>query len=127
MDKLAQKTKKAKVLSVKMHYTTKRLDDLESEKTVFRSYILEINQYLQRLLETHDSMLTILVQQHLSEKRKLVLALLNQLEGVLGSDALPKKGENWLIKKRFRRNNLNQKRCQKIIKIKNRRLTRRVM
>lgn len=35
MDKLAQKTKKANVLSVKLHYKTKRLDDLESDKTIF--------------------------------------------------------------------------------------------
>lgn len=61
MDKLAQKTKKANVLSVKLHYKTKRLDDLELDKTIFQSCISDINQYLQRLMETCDSLLTILV------------------------------------------------------------------
>lgn len=37
MDKLAQKIEKAKVVSVKLNYTKKRLDDFESEKTVIKS------------------------------------------------------------------------------------------
>lgn len=61
MDKLSQKTEKAKVLSVKLNYTTKILDDLEFDKTIFQSCISDISQYLHRLMETSDSLLTILV------------------------------------------------------------------
>lgn len=39
MDKLAQKIGKAKVVSVKLNYTKKRLDDFESEKTVIKSCV----------------------------------------------------------------------------------------
>lgn len=78
VDKLAENTEKAKVLSVKLHYTNKCLDDLKSDRIMFWSCILEINQYLQRLLETRDSMLTVSVSQHLSEKRKRVFLVLNQ-------------------------------------------------
>lgn len=59
---------------------------------MFRSCILEIYQYLQRLLETRDSMLTTLVCQHLSEKLNPVFPMLNQLEGVSGSEFILKQG-----------------------------------
>lgn len=39
MDKLAAKTEKAKVLSVKLHSTIKRLDDLESKRIVIKSSV----------------------------------------------------------------------------------------
>lgn len=50
MDKLAKKSEKAKLLSVKLHYTNKHLDHLESKNTMIKSCVSEINQYLQRLI-----------------------------------------------------------------------------
>lgn len=79
MDKLDQKTEKAKVLSVKLNYTTTCLDHLESTTTIYQSYISKINQFLQSLIESRDSELTISVYQHLYEKLKPVVTLLNQL------------------------------------------------
>lgn len=68
MDKLVAKTVKAKILLVKIQYTNKHLDDLESEITVVKSYVSEINKYMHKLVEIHDSLLTVSVSQHLSEK-----------------------------------------------------------
>lgn len=65
MDKLAVKTEKAKVHSLKLNYANKHLDDLETEKEVIKSYLSEINQYLHCLVETQDSILTISVRQFL--------------------------------------------------------------
>lgn len=90
MDKLVEKTEKAKKNSVKLHYRNKRVDDLESEKTILKSCVSEINKYMHRLVETRDSLLTISVCQHLSEKLQPVFSMLTRLEGVSESDALPK-------------------------------------
>lgn len=43
MDKLAQKTEKEKVLLVKLTYANKHMDGLESEKTVLKSCVSEVN------------------------------------------------------------------------------------
>lgn len=77
MDKLAENIQNAKVLSVKLQYTNKCVDDLESEKTVVKSCVSEINQYLQRLVETRDSLFTVSVRQQLLDKLQLVVAMLN--------------------------------------------------
>lgn len=103
MDKLVQKTEKAKVLFVNLNYTTTHLDDLDSDKTIFRSYILDINQYLQRLMETHDSILTISVRQHFSDKLKPVFTLVNQLECVLGCRVIPKTGREQFIQEKIQK------------------------
>lgn len=68
MDKLAEKTEKDKFLSVNLLYTNKRLHNLESKKTMFTSCVSEINQYMHRLMESCESMLTVFVRQHLSGK-----------------------------------------------------------
>lgn len=46
MNKPTQKTGKVKVLSVNLNYANKHLDDLESEKTVLKSCVSDVNQYL---------------------------------------------------------------------------------
>ncbi|CAI9278050.1 unnamed protein product [Lactuca saligna] len=89
---MVEKTQKARVLSVKLQYNHKRVDDLESEKTVVKSCDSEINQYLQRLFETHDSIFIISVRQHLSDKLQPVFSMLNEIECVSGSGALTKQG-----------------------------------
>ncbi|CAI9303966.1 unnamed protein product [Lactuca saligna] len=45
-----------------------------------------------RLVETRDSLVTVSVQQHLSDKLQPVFPMLNQIECVSGSGSLPKQG-----------------------------------
>lgn len=46
MDQLAQKTEKIKVLSTKLNYTNSHLDYLENERTIVKSCIYDVNQFL---------------------------------------------------------------------------------
>ncbi|CAI9293756.1 unnamed protein product [Lactuca saligna] len=80
MDKLDQKTEKSKVLLLKLNYANWHLDDLELEKTVLMSCVSEVNQYLQHIIETCDSLITVLVRQNLANKLNLVSAMLNKIE-----------------------------------------------
>ncbi|CAI9272003.1 unnamed protein product [Lactuca saligna] len=50
IDELAEKTHKAKVLSVKLNTATKHVDDLETERTIVNNCVSEIYQYLMRLV-----------------------------------------------------------------------------
>lgn len=59
MDKLAQKNEKAEVLSIKLTYANKHLDDLESKKTVRKSCFSEVNHYLHYIVGTRDSLLSL--------------------------------------------------------------------
>lgn len=93
MDQFAENTHKAKVLSIKLQYAKKHMDDLEYEKIVVKSCVSKINMYMQHLVETHDSVFTVSVWQHLLDKLQQNFSMLNQIEGVLGSGALPKHGE----------------------------------
>lgn len=90
MDQLAKKTQKAKVLLVKLQYANKHIHNLEYEKTVVKSRVSEINQYLQRLVETRDSVFTVSVRKHLLDKFQPVFSMLNQIKGVSGSGSLSK-------------------------------------
>lgn len=92
MDKLAQKTKKVKVLSVKLNYANRHLHDLGSEKIVLKSCVSDVNLYLQNLIEIRDSLLIVSVRQHLTKKLKPVFIMLKRIEGVSESDALLKQG-----------------------------------
>lgn len=74
MDSLAQKTENFKVLSIKLSYATKRLEHMESEKAVFRSCVSDINQYLNNIIETRDSLLTVSIHQHHTEKLQPLFA-----------------------------------------------------
>lgn len=91
MDKLSAKTEKVKVLSLKLNYVTKHLDDLLSKKVVIKTCDFEINQYFHRMLETRDSILTVSVCQHLTEKLKPVFSMLDRA-CISEGDALPKQG-----------------------------------
>lgn len=93
MDKLAVKTEKAKVLSVQVAHANQQLDTLKTEKLVIKSCVADVNQYLQTLLETRDSLITVSIRQHLAEKLRLVFSILNRLKGVSALDALPKQGQ----------------------------------
>lgn len=90
MDKLAAKTKKVMVLSHKLNYVNKHLDDLESEKAVIKTCVSEINQYMNHMVETRDSILTIVVLQHLTENLKPIFDMWNRIECVSRGDALLK-------------------------------------
>lgn len=90
MDKLATKNEKSKVLSIKLNYVNKHLDDLETKKASIRSCVSEINHYLQCLMETQHSMLIVSIRQHLSEKLTPEFGMLNRIEGVSEGDALLK-------------------------------------
>ncbi|CAI9281524.1 unnamed protein product [Lactuca saligna] len=65
---------------------------LNLEKNVLKGCVVDINIYLQNLVETCDSLLAVSVQQHLVEKLKPVYSMLNCIDGVSESDALPKQG-----------------------------------
>lgn len=93
MDELAKKTQKAKVLSVTLKNATKHNDGLEDERTLVKACVSEINQYLMRLVETHDSLFIVSIRQQLSDKLQLVFAMLNQIQGVPGSGDSLKQGE----------------------------------
>ncbi|CAI9287624.1 unnamed protein product [Lactuca saligna] len=80
-----------------------------TRKVVFGICISDINEYLQRLLETHDSILTISVGQHLFEKLKLVFRLLNQLEGVSRSSVIPKQGGEHVTQEKIQKDPLQLK------------------
>lgn len=79
MDKLAQKTEKAKHLSLKLTYANKHVEDLELQKIILKSCVLEVNHYQQRLVETHDSLLIVSLRQHLADKLKPVFSMLNRI------------------------------------------------
>ena len=68
MDQLVEKTQKAKVISFKLRTPINHIDDLQNERTVIKSCIYDINQYLMRLVETRESLFTVSVQQQLSDK-----------------------------------------------------------
>lgn len=88
MDKLTQKSENVKFLSLKLNYTNKCLDDFESENTVIKSCVSEVNQYLQRQVETRASLLIVSVWQHLADKLKPVFSMLSTIEDVSESDVL---------------------------------------
>lgn len=80
MDQLAVKTKKAKVLSVKLSHANKQIGDLNTDNNVLKSCVLDVNQYFQNLVETRDSFLMVSVHQHLADKLKPVFSLLKTLK-----------------------------------------------
>lgn len=47
---------------------------------------------MQSLVKTRDSLLTVLVRQHFTDKYKPIFSMLNKISGVSESDDLPKKG-----------------------------------
>lgn len=92
MDKLVAKTEKVMVLSLKLNYANKHLDDLKTEKVVIKRCISEINQYMHRMVETRDSLLNVSIRQNLLEKLQPVFDMFNQIKGVSKVDSLPKQG-----------------------------------
>lgn len=92
MDALAKKTQKSKVLFVKLKIVTKHVDDHENERNIVKICVPGINQYPLRLVDTPNSLFTVLVRQQLSDKLQPVFVMLNQIECVLGSEAFPKQG-----------------------------------
>lgn len=92
MDQLALKTEKAQLLSVKLTYANKHIEDMESEKAIVKCSVSDVNKYLQNLIESRDSLVTVSVRRHLANKLKPVFSMLNMIAGVSEHDALPKLG-----------------------------------
>ncbi|CAI9285174.1 unnamed protein product [Lactuca saligna] len=66
---------------------------LKWRKKLYLSCVADVNLFLQNLIETHDSLLTVSVRKHLVEKLKPIFSMLNCMVGVSESDALQKQGE----------------------------------
>nr|KAJ0199186.1 hypothetical protein LSAT_V11C600300210 [Lactuca sativa] len=90
MDDLAIKIKKVKALTVKLEHADKQIIDLLCERVVMKSCVADVNELILDIIETRDSMITITVKKHLSEKLRSVFAMLNRLEGVSESNSIPK-------------------------------------
>ena len=93
MDALAVKTRKVKVLTVKLDNAAKQINELLSEKAIMKSCITDVNALLSDIIETHDLMITITIKRHLSEKIRPVFTMLNRVEGVSESSLILKQGE----------------------------------
>lgn len=59
MDKLAIKTEKTKVLSLRLSQANKQINDHNYEKVVLKICVAVVNLYLQNPVETRDSLLTV--------------------------------------------------------------------
>ncbi|CAI9304032.1 unnamed protein product [Lactuca saligna] len=81
MDALAIKTEKVKILTVKLENAEKQVNDMVFEKTAMQNYTLDIDGMLLDIIETWDSMITITVRKHLTEKLRHVFVMLHRLEG----------------------------------------------
>lgn len=68
MDELAIKTDRVKVLLVMLMHVNSHIADLKSENVVIQSCIANVKSNLHNLIETHNSLLTVSVRQHLVEK-----------------------------------------------------------
>ncbi|CAI9289761.1 unnamed protein product [Lactuca saligna] len=60
MDALEAKTEKVKVLTIKLENAEKQVNSLLSEKAVMKSYITDVTSMLSYIIETKDSMITIM-------------------------------------------------------------------
>ncbi|CAI9266167.1 unnamed protein product [Lactuca saligna] len=83
MDSLATKTKRVKVLSVKLKNAEKKVQDFLTDKAITKICISDIRSFLSDVIETRDSMITISIRKHLNENLRLVFAMLHKLQGFL--------------------------------------------
>lgn len=86
------------MLTVKLENVEQKIYELLSEKPVMKSSVEDVNFLLLDIIETHDSMITITVKEHLAEKLRSDIAMLNRLEGVLELSSIPKKGVENVVK-----------------------------
>ena len=93
MDALDLKTRKVKVLTVKLENAEKQVSDLLSEKVSMKSCIVDVNGLVSYIIETRDSMITITIKKYIYEKLRLVFAMLHRLEGVPELSSIPKQGK----------------------------------
>ncbi|CAI9288108.1 unnamed protein product [Lactuca saligna] len=92
MDALAVKTEKVKVLTIILENAEKQVNDLLLEKVAMKSYITDVTGMLSDIVETKDSMITIMVRKHLAEKLRPIFAMLHCLECVQESSSILKQG-----------------------------------
>lgn len=55
-----------------------------------KSYVADVNSYLNKIIKTHDSLLMVSIIKYLADKLKHVFSIRNRIEGVLESSTLPK-------------------------------------
>lgn len=90
MDSPAIKTKKVKVLTVKLEHAEKQIQDLIAEKAIMKSCISDVNGLLSDNIKTRDPMITITILKHLVEKLRPMFAMLHRLEGIPEPSVIPK-------------------------------------
>lgn len=88
MDKIAIKTEKAKILKVQLANTNQELDALKSKMVVLKRCVTDFKLFWQTFIETHNSLLTVSVRQHLADKFEPVFSMLNRIKGVSESGFL---------------------------------------
>ena len=82
MDALARKTEKVKVLDLKLQHSEQQVKGMLFERAVVRSCISNVTSLLSDIIETMDSMISIIVRKHLAEKIISLFAMLHRLHGV---------------------------------------------
>ncbi|CAI9276735.1 unnamed protein product [Lactuca saligna] len=87
---LTPQPSKIKKLHEDLLLENKTVDELAIKTQ--KSFIADVNALLFDIIETRDSLITIIVWKHLADKLRPMFAMLNRLEGVLASSTLPKQG-----------------------------------
>ncbi|CAI9261136.1 unnamed protein product [Lactuca saligna] len=92
MNGLARNTKKVKVLAFKLQHFEKKVKDLLSERVVVRSCISNVTILLSDIIETRDSMISVIVHKHLAEKLRPIFTMSHHLQGVSPQSSDQKQG-----------------------------------
>lgn len=92
MDELAVKTTQLKSQSLKLSQAHKEIDELNYKRTIVKCCVGDVSAMLSKLLEVHDSVLTIIIRGHLAEKLHPGISLLNRIEGVSEAGVPRKQG-----------------------------------
>jgi len=93
LDAHAGKTAKLDTQSVEIKSLKDQLNNLTFGKANFNSSLWDLMNYLQKVIDTNDLVLTPSVRHHLADKLTPVFLLLKQLVSVSGIDPIPKQGE----------------------------------
>nr|KAJ0210427.1 hypothetical protein LSAT_V11C400177580 [Lactuca sativa] len=80
MDELALKTTQVKTKSLQLNQANKEYEYLRSKWAVVKSCVSDVHALLSNVFEAHDSVLTLSVKRHLTEKLGPVLEVLSRIE-----------------------------------------------
>lgn len=89
-------------METKLHYTTKKVDDLLVEKAVMRSCVFDVTGLLSDIIETRNHMISLTVKRHLADKLRPVFVILHRLEGISKMMSYPKQGGEKKIYSKFK-------------------------